>query len=79
MTLRQKPCSRSQKEGAIFPYKRRSRGPTEADAILASGGGSWHNPRRNETSGDQAAAAVSMPTLIAANHTNAARTVSGEK
>jgi glucose-6-phosphate 1-dehydrogenase len=34
-----------------LPYKRRSWGPKEADAILASGG-SWHNPRRNETSGD---------------------------
>jgi glucose-6-phosphate 1-dehydrogenase len=35
-----------------LPYKRRSWGPKEADAILASGGGSWHNPRRNETSGE---------------------------
>jgi hypothetical protein len=34
-----------------LPYKRRSWGPKEADAIPASGG-SWHNPRRNETSGD---------------------------
>jgi len=35
-----------------LPYKRRSWGPKEADAILASGGDSWHNPRRNETSGE---------------------------
>jgi glucose-6-phosphate 1-dehydrogenase len=32
------------------PYKRRSWGPQEADAILASGL-SWHNPRPKETSG----------------------------
>jgi glucose-6-phosphate 1-dehydrogenase len=35
-----------------LPYKRRSWGPKEADAIFASGGGSWHNPRINETSGE---------------------------
>ena len=32
------------------PYKRRSWGPKEADAIIASDGG-WHNPRPNEASG----------------------------
>ena len=32
------------------PYKRRSWGPKEADAIIASDGG-WHNPRPKEASG----------------------------
>src|ERR1019366_5458427 len=32
------------------PYKRRSWGPKEADAIIASDGG-WHNPIRREASG----------------------------
>ena len=34
----------------VHPYKRRSGGPKQADAILAPGG-SWHNPHPQQTSG----------------------------
>ena len=34
----------------VHPYKRRSWGPKQADAILAPGG-NWHNPHPQETLG----------------------------
>ena len=34
----------------VRPYRRRSWGPKEADAIIASDGG-WHNPMHKEASG----------------------------
>jgi glucose-6-phosphate 1-dehydrogenase len=38
------------KHQRAYPYKRRSWGPKEADAIIASDGG-WHNPSIGKTSG----------------------------
>jgi glucose-6-phosphate 1-dehydrogenase len=35
----------------VSPYQRGSWGPQEADAIIAGGGGGWHNPGRKEASG----------------------------
>jgi len=61
------------------PYKHRSWGPKEADAIFVSGG-SWHNPKPEEPSGGLSLQQLRfcLP-LRAAGHANAASFYLGEK